>query len=169
MGGPIIAHSMGGGYVDTNYIDTSWSGQDESPSNNTEFMRQVPIIDTGENSRPTGGEWSEMEDSVSYGTRTIGWHFDGLSRGMHMEIKYDEVTSELSLHHKGYLVYREIKGEIMCYVPGEEWERWIESLYKTAKEMRRKKQEVDFESQVKDAEKHKAEWWRVMISRWGVQ
>ena len=56
-------------------------------------------------------------------------HFDGLSRSMHMEIKYSEETSELSLTHRGYLVYKEVMGDLEVYVPNEEWESWIEKLW----------------------------------------
>jgi hypothetical protein len=167
MGSPIIAQVEGGGYVDTHYIDTEGSLEEEDPRNNVEFMRSVPVMGVEGNERPYGSEWTEMNDPGMYGTMIMGWHFDGLSRGMHMEIKYDDATSELSLHYRGYPVYRELKGEIVGYVPNEEWEGWIDRLYKSAKEMKRKQQESEFEQKVKEAEGSKESWLRGIISRWG--
>jgi hypothetical protein len=167
MGQPIIAQMEGGGYIDTNYIDTQGYLEDDEPRNNLEYMRSIPSMSVDGNERPSGEEWSEMDEPEQFGTAVIGWHFDGLSRGMHMEIKYDEASAELSLHHRGYPVYRELKGEIMSYIPGEEWERWIETLYKSAKEMRRKQQESEFEQRVKEAESNKEQWWKGIIARWG--
>lgn len=167
MGGPIIAQVEGGGYVDTHYIDTEGRLEDDEPRNNVEFMKGVPIMGVDGSERPYGSEWTEMTDPSMYGTMVMGWHFDGLSRGMHMEIKYDDATSELSLHYRGYPAYRELKGEIIGYVPNEEWEGWIERLYKSAKEMKRKKQESEFEQKVKEAEKSKESWLLGIISRWG--
>lgn len=169
MGQPIVSHLEGGGYVDTHYIDTNPPEEKDDPRNNIELMRDIPSMGTENYERPSGPEWSEMGDAGSYDTMVIGWHFDGLSRGMHMEIKYDDMISELSLHHKGYLSYKEIKGEIVCYVPGAEWEGWIDTLYKSAKEIRRRQQEEDFEKKVKEAEVNKSEWWRGIISRWGAE
>lgn len=167
MGSPIIAQVEGGGYVDTHYIDTQGALEDEEPRNNTEFMKGVPVMGVDGSERPSGSEWTEMSDPTMYGTMVMGWHFDGLSRGMHMEIKYDDSTSELSLHYRGYPAYRELKGEIIGYVPNEEWEGWIDRLYKTAKEMKRKQQESEFEEKVKEAEDNKQSWLRGIISRWG--
>lgn len=167
MGQPIIAQTEGGGYIDTNYIDTHGHLEEEEPRNNLEYMRSIPSMGMDGNERPSGEEWSEMDEPEHFGTAVIGWHFDGLSRGMHMEIKYDDASSELSLHYKGYPVYRELKGEIMSYIPIEEWERWIETLYKSAKEMRRKQQEFEFEQRVKEAESNKEQWWKGIVARWG--
>lgn len=167
MGHPIISQMEGGGYVDTHYMDTGPYEEKTEPRNNIELMQGIPSMGTGNDERPSGSEWSEMDDPETYDTMVIGWHFDGLGRGMHMEIKYDDVASELSLHHRGYLKYKEIKGEIVCYVPDKEWEEWIGTLYKSAKEIKRKRQEGEFEQKVKDAEKKKLDWWRGIVSRWG--
>lgn len=56
-----------------------------------------------------------------------GYHFDGYSRGMHLEIKYIRDDTELTVLYKGYEVYREVNGELLCYVPGE-WEKMVNTL-----------------------------------------
>lgn len=62
-----------------------------------------------------------------------GYFFDGLSRGMHFEIKYLN-SGVLTAYHLGYLVYHEISGELFTYVPNDNWEKLIvEPLYQQAK------------------------------------
>ena len=166
LGHPIIAQYEGGTYVDTNYLDLGRLDEEE-PRNNEDFMKKIPTMDLGENQRPESEEWAQIDDPIGYSTRTIGWHFDGLSRGMHMEVKYDEETTEFSLYYKGYLAYKEVKGELLAYVPNEEWEGWIERLSKAAKELQRKTREKDFAEQCETAERNKKNWWQNIISRWG--
>lgn len=168
MGQPIVSHSVGGAYVDTNYLEEP---QEESPwpVNSSELMDSIPVMDLDGNVRPETEEWAQIKNPVSYGVYNIGWHFDGLGRGMHLEIKYDDAGAELIVLYKGYVVYKEIKGEIVSYVPKDEWEGWIEGLYKKAKEMQRRKKEMEFEDQVKESEKRKTSWWAEMKSRWGVE
>lgn len=169
MGQPIISQSEGGSYVDTNYIDLHPEEESyEDPKNNDQLLKKIPIMNMGTNERPNSDEWAELPEGTSYDTQTLGWHFDGLSRGMHLEIKYDNVFSELSVYYKGYLVYKEISGEITCYVPNQEWEAWIEKLYKISRESQRKLKEKEFEEQIKNAEKNKQNWWSQIKSRWGV-
>ncbi len=155
-------------YVDTNYFNEQ-QYEEMDPKNNSELMTSIPIFDMGNNERPSGEEWQEMPDPKQFGSNQIGLHFDGLSRGMHMEIKYDELEGEIVLSYKGYIAYKEIKGEIVSYVPNKEWEQWIENLYQKAQKMQRKLKEEEFESQMQRAEKKKKEWWREIISRWGIE
>lgn len=167
FGQPIISQSEGGIYVDTHYIESEF--EKSEPKNNSELMASIPIFDTGNNERPVGKEWQEMPDPRPYGSNQIGLHFDGLSRGMHMEIKYDDLEGELVLSYKGYVAYKEIKGEIVSYVPNKEWEDWVENLYHKAQKIQRSLKEAEFENQMQQAEKKKKEWWREIISRWGIE
>jgi hypothetical protein len=173
FGGPIVSQSEGGYYVDSNYIDlegNSISINNYNIDNPSDFMKYIPIMNIEGNQRPNSQEWTQdMPDPISYGVDTIGIHFDGLGRGMHLEIKYDEISSELVVYHKGYLVYKESKGELLSYVPNEEWEKWIDSLYKVAKEKQRVLKEKEFEESVRAAEKEKSQWWELIKKRWGVR
>jgi hypothetical protein len=167
FGQPIIAQAEGGIYVDTNRLE-DWGDVHEEPRNSIDAMKKIPIMDMDGHERPNSEEWSEMDDPISYGIRAVGWHFDGLGRGMHLEIKYDEATTEFSVHYKGYLVYKEVKGELAAYIPISEWEGWIDQLYKGAKEVQRRRKEEEFSAKVIDAERSKAGWLREMASRWGM-
>jgi len=81
---------------------------------------------------------SSLDESVYI----VGYLFDGLSRGYHLEIKYISTEKKLTCNYKGYEVYKEISGDLKGYAPFPEWENIIEKLYKiTAKQARIKKQE----------------------------
>lgn len=161
LGQDIIAQSQNEGF------SVLPEEEPQEPKNNSEFMSRIPIMDVDGVSRPDSEEWAEMgEANFSY-TRKVGMHFDGLGRGMHMEIQYDEERSELSLLYKGYLAYREVMGEIDTYVPNEEWEGWVERLYRLSKDIQRRGKEAEFKENAERAEKEKASWWRSMLARWG--
>jgi len=97
-----------------------------------------------------------------------GWHFDGLSRGIHLEILYLSGINKLTAYSKGFLVYEELRGDLYAYAPAPEWEDKIEMLYKQAK-----KRAEDMGFAIREAkEASKAE--RVMTfltdlrARWGI-
>lgn len=163
-----MGHSEGGPYVDTHYIETRPGLDEDEPRDAGGLMRNIPVAGSDGLERPSGDEWSEMDDPAPYGTYTVGRHFEGLSRGMHLEIVYKEDSSSLSVLCRGSLVYREVMGEISCYVPGDEWEGWINRLSRSAKDLLRKSKEEEFSKRVEEAEKTKESWWRSMRSRWGV-
>lgn len=171
LGQPIINQSEGGTFIDSNYIDLEANDYKnlEDYSNSTELMRNIPIMDCNSNDRPSSDEWDQnMPDPQNFSTTTIGMHFDGLSRGLHLEIKYDEYESELVVYYKGYIVYKEIKGELINYVPLEEWHNHIEHLYKISKEKQRKIKEIEFEQQIKQNENRKQLWWNKIKEQWGI-
>lgn len=169
LGQPILSQSEGNEYIDTYYLEKEEDNYDQSPKNAEELLSQIPVMGSASNDRPNTEEWSNnVRETIECSTQTIGWHFCGLSNGMHLEIKYDNYYSELSVIYKGYLVYRESKGEIDCYVPVDEWEKWIESLYKIAKDKQRKKREEEFNEKLKIAEQNKNSWWQEMKKKWGI-
>lgn len=158
MGSPVVSQTE-----DISYLDTQGFGGD-----GPEGPMGMPMMDIEGASRPSGPEWSEdAPDPVSFGTRDIGRHFDGLGRGMHLEIFYKEESSEMSVLFRGHLVYREIQGELLCYVPHDEWEGWISSLFKIAKKVQRDAKEEEFQSRVQEAERNKESWLRDIAARWG--
>ena len=69
------------------------------------------------------------------------------------------------VYHRGYLVYKEIKGDLFSYIPNEEWEDWTNSLYKLAKEKHRKQKEEDFKQITIKNEKDKKSWMEKIKSR----
>ena len=165
----VVLKSLGQDIVSQGYADDvlGW-GDGVEPRNASEFMKTIPTIEVDGNQRPETNEWGEIGEEIPYSTRKIGIHFDGLGRGMHMEIMYDEDKSELSLTHKGFLAYREVMGEIDTYIPNDEWEGWIDRLFKTAKEIQRRNKEVEFNNNALAAEREKLAWWESMKKKWGL-
>lgn len=159
LGSPIV-----GQVEDVAYLDLD--GRDDGPSGSP--LKDIPVMDLDGSERPTGREWGEAAEAIPFLTRTIGMHFDGLSRSMHLEIISKEDSSEISVYHRGSLVYREVQGELECYVPLAEWEGWLESLYKVAKREQRESKEAEFKERIKSAEEAKETWVRRIASRWGI-
>lgn len=137
------------------------------PRDSKELLSYLPTMDVDGVTRPEGKEWGEIGDANPTRTRKIGMHFDGLGRGMHMEIKYDDERSELTLTHKGYLVYKEVMGDIEAYVPNEEWEGWVDSLWSVAKNVQRKRKEEEFKKNTEEADQAKNSWLESLMRRWG--
>lgn len=130
---------------------------------------ELPTLDMEGIERPSGPEWSEYSGHLEpFSTYKMGMHFDGLSRGMHLEIIYKDETSEISVYHKGFLVYRETQGELECYIPSEEWEEWMARLFKIAKKIQRENKESEFKLAMEEAKKNKASWLSDIASKWGI-
>jgi len=178
LGQPIMYQSEGGGFVDSYYLD-DWDMDEplEDARNAEELRDRMPMqrIVNPDGSDPSpGGEdsddlvWRDDPEKIHQSIDAIGWCFDGLSRGMHLEIKYMEYTHTFSVHYKGYEVYKEIKGDLCCYVPIPEWEEWIDRLYKIAKPKELEKRIEAKQEEVKEIEEEKASWFDSLLKRWGV-
>ena len=97
-----------------------------------------------------------------------GYVFDGLSRGIHIEIKLYSVEGRLMVDYKGYSVYSEASGDLRGYTPLAEWENIVDRLYENAKE-RRNKLELDMEPFIEQMVLRKREsWMDKMRRRWGI-
>lgn len=105
------------------------------------------------------------EDDISY---QMGWHFDGLSRGMNLEIKYLEDGRDLIVRYKGQVVYREISGELHGYAPFDEWEEKIDRLYEAAMKIENEKKKKRRKDQKEIAEKRSQELLKKMQLKWGI-
>jgi len=70
----------------------------------------------------------------------IGWIWDGLREGIHLEIRMDGFKNELTCDYKGYRVYQEENGMLMAYAPRHpivgEWEHIIDDLFNRAKKVK---------------------------------
>ena len=114
---------LGQGGDDISYYSDPWELQDD-------------------NELPTFGEVR---------TTLLGWVWDGLREGIHMEIKLSGygpglddpkafIMDELMVHYQGYLVYHEEHGLLHSYTPTHPvsgaWEHHIGILYERAKKRR---------------------------------
>ncbi len=107
----------------------------------------------------------EMGDEYVY---QEGLLFDGLSRGMHLDITYWLASNELKVNYKGYCVYHEIAGELYGYAPFPEWEGLIDKLFKVAK-IRAKELRAKEEAEIGERiQEKKASFWEGLKLRWGL-
>jgi len=179
LGEPIVGQTEDSIY-DYNYdYDMNNHNSIHEVTNSKDLTKKIPTMNMDEGTRPNSEESlridsieslysGNMPEEFNFSTREIGYYFEGLNRGMHLEIKYDEYTSELIVNYKGYIVYKEAKGDLLAYSPQEEWEAHIEKLYKEAKRKQIKGKESEFENSLKNNEKQKDNWLQKMKSKWGI-
>jgi len=170
LGTPIVAQSEGGPFLDTSYLDYGQGYDDHDPfdmptGTAEEVNRKIPIWDNG-SQRPDTPEWANLPDGKTMDSYFVGWLFDGLSRGIHMEIKYYEETAELRVDFKGFMVYKEIAGELEAYAPTEEWITKIEVLYKRARAMERDDRKLEQIERHERGLNKRAAFLKKMKERW---
>ena len=134
-------------------------------SNSTNLSVDAPIILT-DDTISLDYDTNSIGDPVSF--TDIGWHFDGLSRGIHLEIKYESEKNELTVQYKGYTVYREIAGELMSYAPFPEWEEKTNQLFKTARGIQVQILQKEKKEKIESANKSKEKWWDKVKHKWGL-
>lgn len=177
LGQPILTHHEGVWNSNREEMGYSSSSLDEYLGyeiydNNTEeaTIETMEVYDDFGSpvESPNSPEWNQSTKRKSYTVDKIGYYFQSLSSGINLEIKYLDDSKELITNYKGYLVYKELGGELQAYVPNEEWEKHIDNFYRLAKKKEdaaRKKEKVD---KVLKAEKNKAKWLETMRKFWGV-
>lgn len=101
-------------------------------------------------------------------SRKIGYLFDGLGRGMHLEIRYMSDDKSLTVHHQGHMVYKEVSGDLYAYAPSPDWEGMIDRLYPVAKAVADESKERDAEAAREEAEKRYAGFVEKLKLRWGL-
>lgn len=159
LGTPIIAHHQGGGLFDQSYLE-DWNDLPED---------EMPTMSVGEEQSPEGWEWDTTpRDPEDVSLVQIGWHFDGLSRGMHFEIKYDDQDKILTAHYKGHLVYKEMAGDLAAFVPLQEWEDYVESLYIAARPKEQESQIKERENRKEEVRRAKQSFLQKMRDKWGL-
>jgi hypothetical protein len=171
MGQPIIAHAEGGGLFSQTFLD-DWDYQPKDSSNlqpgsAEEIMKQIPTADTVSHDIPEGWEWNSDLEADIFDEQAIGWHFDGLSRGMHIEITYKEKDKNLLVYYKGYLIFKEHAGDLKSYVPGPEWELIIERLYKSSVQILKERGKIKLIERTKKNQAKKITWLAKLQTRWG--
>jgi hypothetical protein len=100
------------------------------------------------------------------GGSQIGWHFDGLSRGMHLEIKY--IEHDLTVTWQGHQVYQENSGQLEMYVPRPEWEHCINKLYPVAKKLENEARKFENEYVKVESQKRKLGFLDTLRRLWGI-
>lgn len=173
MGEPIISQNMGGAYTDTNYLNPYDNFDEDKP--------EFPYMEGDHlNDEPLGDGWrSERNyDIANVSLSKIGWLFDSMDRGIHLEIKYKEAIKDadnrtfspsiLEASYKGYLVYQEVSGDLSAYVPSDEWEAHVDKLFLIAKEKEKLANIKEKREKLEMVEKAKTTFWESLKKRWGL-
>jgi len=139
-----------------------------------------PIIQQGTSLFDLLDEQEPKEEIPSFedGDHTyhLGWIFDGLSRGMQIEIKLLAVVENgevvdyqgLKVAYKGYDVYQEESGELYGYAPFEDWEDMVDKLYKQARQSQKVQEEKNNIMMEKQNEVAKQSFIQTLRSKWGL-
>lgn len=77
-------------------------------------------------------------DEESYST-VLGYNFNGLSNGLHLEITTSEYENKITVYYKSYLVYQEEGGNLISFIPHQSWEEIIEKMYKQVQDRLKEK------------------------------
>lgn len=180
LGEEIFTQHEGGRHVDErqlpDFLDLDNDKNNKyflSPGNPHEIQRQLPItevLDANGNpiEEPTGFEWAERHERTNYDIYSIGHYFDGLSRGMHLEIKYYKEMSKIQVHFKGYEVYLELEGELHKFVPNKDWLKIIDKLNIQARNKNKKAIKEQKREAAEEMEKQKASLWQKLKNNWGL-
>ena len=153
------------GYSSSTSTGQNWGEEefDELPTMEVLDAAGYPIEE------PFGDEWTQKKgDRVSGFTSNLGWSFDGLSRGVHMDMKYLKNNSELVVNYKGYKVYHEANGELNVYTPNDEWENKVDQLFVSAKKLDEKNRKIDKVERIEEAKKEKKSWVQKLKDTWGI-
>lgn len=180
LGQPIIYQSEGGGLHDYGPALDPWAMEDDQDPmqarSHEDLMKRIPTMQVRDKlGNPLGDPgdyatewWSEPRERTEYVTDAIGWHFDGLNRGMHLEIKYEDLNKELTVTYRGHQVYHEAGGELRGYAPTPEWEDWVETLYRVAEKMDLAERRKVRQEELDQARRKKESWWAKTRKRWGL-
>ena len=105
--------------------------------------------------------------SEDHMTSLLGYFYDGLNTGNHLEIKYLIQENEIKLYHKGYLKYHELANELLSYIPEKEWESYIDNIFIKSREKLKHINIQKLKEQDLRAEKMKKDLIDKIRSKWG--
>lgn len=170
LGTPIIAEYSGGKYFSTNempdYMNLDDDVKDETIG---EVVRKMRTMETdGDEPADVDASWTKKNNKDFFTTENTGWIFDGLSRGMHLEIKYSIEEGRITTYFKGYKVYDETAGELSIYNPNGDWEPLINKLYELAKIKESKNKKEDKKESQEKSIKNKLSWLQNLKDKWGI-
>lgn len=164
LGQPIIREIEGLGGQD--YVEIISSNP--WPNNEDNEEEEMPTSFYKDVNEPESEEWSERRDYKLYQPSIVGWRFDGLSRGIHLEILYLIKGKKLTVTYKGYLVYEEKDGDLKTFAPFKEWEDLIDRIYPLAKKENIKAKKEIIQDEKEEDKKKQADWIMKMKERWGL-
>jgi len=125
----------------------------------SESTLEDPYDDYDDETMPT---LAEDEQSTC-----LGYFYDGLNKGMHLEIKYLLEETTIAVEYKGYTVYKEIAGELIAFAPGG-WEEHVEKIFKVASEKKKNAHLTYLELERQQLEKDHNQFLDKLRRYWGI-
>ena len=178
LGQPMIAQCEGGTFLDTSYLDDPWALPEENTFGELDagtpeqIQNQIPYMEvnpTGTVEPLDGAFRSERDYEIPYtDVNQVGWHFEGLSNGLHMEIMYNDYSKQLTLTWKGYLMYKEIASELATYVPHQDWEDKVDYIFEQALNKEKATRKEERKEDIQEAKAIKQSWLNRMRQKWGI-
>ena len=162
LGNPIMKESSV--YVDTNFLEDPYEDFSDIEYEKTLSGQNGPVAYRDELPTSDMGAGSPNDDNPNF----LGYVFDGLNRGFHIEIQMNRSDHTLTTYYKGYQVYRENAGELEAYNPFPDWEDLISKLYETAKQKIKRVKLEEYQELAEIVEKKKDSFWQKLRMRWGI-
>ena len=103
-------------------------------------------------------------DVTSY---DIGYTFDGLSRGLNLEILCKDYEGVIKMSWEGKFYYHEENNSLQRYVPDERLEKIIDSLYNVVEQRIQEEYRKIKKQEIKEAPKLEQEELRRLRDKWG--
>lgn len=110
-------------------------------------------------------EIKEFDDDASM---KLGYMFDGLSRGMHLEIVCREDENKILVNFKGYKVYEESNNHLEAYAPFDEWENLVDKLFNLAQNQKKELKPIFQNIRDAQAQKEQKGFLTKLRLRWGI-
>ncbi|MHA2043223.1 MAG: hypothetical protein ACW99G_00430 [Candidatus Thorarchaeota archaeon] len=172
LGSPIISNAGDSGLYDVRYFDDGIEEEYDlhTAKSHEDLLKNIPVMNVDGTIDPSEVDdtFTRKQDPTQFVGNEVGWVFDGLSRGMHLEIKYQEHKKELLVTFKGFPVYREVSGILESYRPLEEWESMIERLYFAAQQKNKQESQEEKKENIQEAERMKKNWIDRLRMKWGI-
>lgn len=155
LGDPIIR--QGGSLYDEAFLDDPYADHTHEQYEDTASGQRGPLV---------------YRDEILSADETFvqheGYLFSGLGRGMQLEIQLWKETNKIQVFYKGYLVYKEVAGELEAYAPFADWEDLVGRLYKVAKKKMQVARQEEEAEVGKVLQKEKQNFLHRLRMRWGI-
>jgi hypothetical protein len=75
---------------------------------------------------------------------------------------------EINVSYNGYVVYKEVAGELERYIPNDEWSKIIDDLYESSIKTDKKMRQKQVEENIVLANRRKKEILEKLKTKWGI-
>jgi hypothetical protein len=117
-------------------------------------------------------EWGEEEEIPTMDEdeviRHLGYNYDGYKNGDDLTVNLNLANAEIKVTFEGNMVYKEVAGDLECFVPNELWELKIEAIYSRVLKNDKSKKKSVRQDLVKRSDAKKNEILKRLKDKWGV-